>query len=988
MFSFICTGAGPRLRQIVSLGLLAGLPLSMFGASKEHRRVQPHDAAPFASQLFPAGLTFASQPVGTSSTPATVVLEAWSGSNPAVSVTGDFTQNYTCFDGAETSVYGCYVAVTFTPTAAGVRTGVLTVTDGGVNYTAPLTGTAAPLGATTTVVTASGSTPDYTLATAVTGSRGTHAPSGLVSFVNISNGNASLGTASLGASSVTLGLTNGPSVQLAGASNAFAADFNGDGKADLAIYENDGDGESSGLVSVALGKGDGTFTPPHTTFLGGDFIVGDFNGDGKPDIAVGGKGSDPYTVEYGNGDGSFSPQWTTLATPLTCLATADFNGDGKADLACIDASNTVTLLIGHADNTLTVVNGSPSPLPTAYVHNIVAADFNHDGKTDLAVVNDVTVPAPAFADYPVLVMLGNGDGTFQSPVSTDAGSQVSPSSVAAGDFNGDGNPDIVFQGRMTSSDGYLVLLAKGDGTFTVEPAVAITTPNSTGYASNWSAVAVADFDGDGKTDIAVTNDEAVQVLTGKGDGTFTQAALTDSGAETDPDNVFLVAADFNGDGVPDLAAINSDASTMNIDFVGRIETATATLPNVTIAGSGTNQAAATYAGDGNFLTSTSTPITLTASPLATKLTLAASASTSVAGTQIMLAATLSPYSSGPLTTNGENVTFSSNGASLGTAPLSSGVATLNSTSLPVGTDNITATYGGDTNFTTAKSNAVPVVVSAVVPAAAVSPGSLTFSSQAVGSTSAAQTVTMTNGSTATLAVTSIVASGDFAETNTCGTSVAGGSSCTIAITFTPTAAGARTGSLTITDNASPSTQTVSLTGGGASVALASSASALTIASPGGSATATIQISPVSGFSGTVNLTCAVTYPGQGTATEQPTCSLSPAQVQITQGSPTSSTLTVSTTAASAMRNGYFRSTGLVFAALLCVGGLPRRRWRGGMLMTVLGITLIGGMLGCSGGGKSNASTQNPGTTTGSYQVTVTATSGTTTASTVMPLSLQ
>jgi Bacterial Ig-like domain (group 3)/FG-GAP-like repeat/Abnormal spindle-like microcephaly-assoc'd, ASPM-SPD-2-Hydin len=988
MFSFICTGAGPRLRQIVSLGLLAGLPLSMFGASKEHRRVQPHDAAPFASQLFPAGLTFASQPVGTSSTPATVVLEAWSGSNPAVSVTGDFTQNYTCFDGAETSVYGCYVAVTFTPTAAGVRTGVLTVTDGGVNYTAPLTGTAAPLGATTTVVTASGSTPDYTLATAVTGSRGTHAPSGLVSFVNISNGNASLGTASLGASSVTLGLTNGPSVQLAGASNAFAADFNGDGKADLAIYENDGDGESSGLVSVALGKGDGTFTPPHTTFLGGDFIVGDFNGDGKPDIAVGGKGSDPYTVEYGNGDGSFSPQWTTLATPLTCLATADFNGDGKADLACIDASNTVTLLIGHADNTLTVVNGSPSPLPTAYVHNIVAADFNHDGKTDLAVVNDVTVPAPAFADYPVLVMLGNGDGTFQSPVSTDAGSQVSPSSVAAGDFNGDGNPDIVFQGRMTSSDGYLVLLAKGDGTFTVEPAVAITTPNSTGYASNWSAVAVADFDGDGKTDIAVTNDEAVQVLTGKGDGTFTQAALTDSGAETDPDNVFLVAADFNGDGVPDLAAINSDASTMNIDFVGRIETATATLPNVTIAGSGTNQAAATYAGDGNFLTSTSTPITLTASPLATKLTLASSASTSVAGIQIMLAATLSPYSSGPLTTNGENVTFSSNGASLGTAPLSSGVATLNSTSLPVGTDNITATYGGDTNFTTAKSNAVPVVVSAVVPAAAVSPGSLTFSSQAVGSTSAAQTVTLTNGSTATLAVTSIVASGDFAETNTCGTSVAGGSSCTIAITFTPTAAGARTGSLTITDNASPSTQTVSLTGGGASVALASSASALTIASPGGSATATIQISPVSGFSGTVNLTCAVTYPGQGTATEQPTCSLSPAQVQITQGSPTSSTLTVSTTAASAMRNGYFRSTGLVFAALLCVGGLPRRRWRGGMLMTVLGITLIGGMLGCSGGGKSNASTQNPGTTTGSYQVTVTATSGTTTASTVMPLSLQ
>ena len=986
MFSFVGAGSARCLRQLLTLSLLASFPLSVFGASKVGERVQPHDVTE-GEQLFPAGLTFAAQPVGTSSAPGTLVLEEWSRSSPAVSITGDFTiQTYVCFDGVETSLYGCYVAVTFTPTAAGVRTGVLTVTDGGVTYTAPLTGTGAPLGATTTVITASGATGDYTLAAAVTGSRGTHAPTGRVSFLNISNGNASLGTASLGASSVTLGLTNGPSVQSAGASNAFAADFNGDGKADLAIYDNDGDGESSGLVSVALGKGDGTFTPPPRTFLGGDFVVGDFNGDGKPDIAVGGKGSDPYTVEYGNGDGTFSPQWTTLATPLTCYATADFNGDGVADLACLDAVYTVTLLLGHSDNTLTPVTGDPSPIFTGYLNNIVVGDFNHDGKADLAVISEINVPSPANFDYPVAVLLGNGDGTFQSPVSTDGGSQVSPSSVAAGDFNGDGKSDLVFQGRMTSSDGYLVLMGKGDGTFTVEPAVAITTPNSTGYASNWSAVAVADFDGDGKTDLAVTNNEAVQVLTGKGDGTFTQAALTDSGAETDPDNVFLVAADFNGDGVPDLAAVNSDASTMNIDFVGRIETATATLPNVTIAGSGTNQAAATYAGDGNFITSTSSPIALTASPVATKLTLESSAATSVAGTQVLLTATLNPYSSGTLTTNGEKVNFSSNGTSLGTATLSSGVATLNSTSLPVGTDSITATYGGDNSFSTATSNAVPVVVSGAVPVAAVSPGSITFTSQPVGSTSAPQSVTLSNGSTTALAVKTIATGGDFAETNTCGTSVAGGSSCTIAITFTPTAAGTRTGSLTVTDNASTSTQTVSLTGGGASVALVSTPGTLTIASPGGSATATVQISPVSGFTGTVNLTCAVTYKGQGPATEQPTCSLSPAQKQITQGSPTSSTLTVSTTAVSAMRDGYFKSTGLVFAALLCVGGLPRRRWRVGILMAVLGMAVIGGMLGCGGG--SSSGTNNPGTTTGSYQVTVTATSGTATTSTAMPLSLQ
>jgi hypothetical protein len=87
-----------------------------------------------------------------------------------------------------------------------------------------------------------------------------------------------------------------------------------------------------------------------------------------------------------------------------------------------------------------------------------------------------------------------------------------------------------------------------------------------------------------------------------------------------------------------------------------------------------------------------------------------------------------------------------------------------------------------------------------------------------------------------------------------------------------------------------------------------------------------------------------------------------------------------------MRDGYFKSTGLVFAALLCVGGLPRRRWRVGILMAVLGMAVIGGMLGCGGG--SSSGTNNPGTTTGSYQVTVTATSGTATTSTAMPLSLQ
>ena len=103
------------------------------------------------------------------------------------------------------------------------------------------------------------------------------------------------------------------------------------------------------------------------------------------------------------------------------------------------------------------------------------------------------------------------------------------------------------------------------------------------------------------------------------------------------------------------------------------------------------------------------------------------------------------------------------------------------------------------------------------PAATLSPTSLTFASQNVGSTSAPQTITLTNGGTAALAITSIAASGDYAQTNTCGTSVAAGANCTISVTFTPTAAGTRTGTVTVTDNAASSPQTASLTGTGTAV---------------------------------------------------------------------------------------------------------------------------------------------------------------------------
>ncbi len=287
------------------------------------------------------------------------------------------------------------------------------------------------------------------------------------------------------------------------------------------------------------------------------------------------------------------------------------------------------------------------------------------------------------------------------------------------------------------------------------------------------------------------------------------------------------------------------------------------------------------------------------------------------------------------------------------------------------------------------------------PVATLTPASVTFAAQPVGSTSSAQTITLTNTGSAAMNVASIAASGDFAETNACGASLAVATNCAITVTFTPTAAGSRTGTLTVTDNASGSPQSVALTGTGSSVALSASSASLNISSPGGSATDTIQISSAQGFSGTVNLTCTVTYQGTGTAKDSPACTLNPATGQVSTNSSLTSTLTVSTTGSGATAqlnqsqlngsqlkgsgpNGIWLRAGASLAALFFIGFLPRRRWKGTTLLLFLVLTAACATVGCGG----SSTPPNQGTTTGSYQVVVTATSSTVTASTTIALTLQ
>ncbi len=280
-----------------------------------------------------------------------------------------------------------------------------------------------------------------------------------------------------------------------GAYAVAVGDFNGDGIPDLAVANTD---DSLHSVSILLGLGNGTFSAPINSQFGDYYpsaiITGDFNGDGLLDVATanlgdGSQGS--FTIFAGNGNG-------TLGTPVTnpvgaeamALVAGDFNRDGNADLAIADPiSNTVYILLGNGKGAFT----SAAPISgLAAPSGIVAADFNADGKIDLATAN-ADYLAPAGGN--VAVLLGNGDGTFQNPRSS--GPVLDGQGIAAGDLNGDGKIDLV----VTTDAGVTILYGNGDGTLQT-PSAPLATSAST---LSSTAIALADFNGDSYPDIAVAN---------------------------------------------------------------------------------------------------------------------------------------------------------------------------------------------------------------------------------------------------------------------------------------------------------------------------------------------------------------------------------------------------------------------------------------------------------------------------------------------------
>jgi hypothetical protein len=300
--------------------------------------------------------------------------------------------------------------------------------------------------------------------------------------------------------------------------SAVVGDFNRDGLPDFAVVR--APPCTCGhpfppTTSVWLADGSGGFRDAGH-IAGASMAVGDFNGDGKLDLVGINSGVYPIfaitlSVLLGNGDGTFTP---APGSPIALdaysvqVVVGDFNRDGRPDLAVLCTNDTVHVLLGNGDGTFTPARGSPIALGAGTHGALVVADFTGDGKLDLAVTDQT--------QGTVSILLGNGDGTFTPAPGSPIAVGGMPSELAVGDFNRDGKPDLAV--NNAPAGGLTVLLGRGDGTFSPAPGSPTVLSDQL-----LSGLAVADFNDDGKPDIAVGSFAGLDLLLGDGSGGFRPA---------------------------------------------------------------------------------------------------------------------------------------------------------------------------------------------------------------------------------------------------------------------------------------------------------------------------------------------------------------------------------------------------------------------------------------------------------------------------------
>jgi phospholipase C len=762
----------------------------------------------------PLSLTFPTQPVGTVSSPQTVVLK--NKGSQTMNILGSVVTetvgkgNAGTFTGVPTSEFvetnncsglapgaSCTFNLTFAPSLLGSRSGFLTIADdqpdspisiklsgsGGTSVRHAVPQISLPL----VPASVAPGGPDFTLV--VNGAN--FASGAVVSW----NGNP-LSTTFVNSHQLTT-VVNASYIAIPGTAQITVINpAPGGGVSNSVLFHS-----TNVTASVSLG---GSALP-----VGGgprQLASGDFNRDGKLDLVTANSGDNTLSVLLGSGDGTFT---AAASVPVghgpVGVVVGDFNADTQLDLAVANsADNSILVLLGNGDGTFLQANSLITPEPDS----LTIGDFNQDGDLDLAAVNGIS--------NEVSVFLGRGDGTF-AHASTPKGIGHSPSSIAAGDLRSNGLLDLLVTNSADNNS--TVLLGLGDGTFTAK------SPNP-GTGHNPQFLAAADFDQDGKQDLAVANgtDNSVSILRGNGDGTF--ALKTTLATNSSPASI--AAGDFNGDGVPDLAIADSTSNNVAL-FLGNGDGTFSAPINFPVGGSPTSLLAADFNDDGRLDLAVANSADGTVSILMQVPTAGLSSSALDFGNQLSGTAsqaqiiTLNNAGSASLNISAISI-GGSNASDFAQVSTCSGVVaaasscTISVTFIPtqLGQESATLTIADDAADSP---QTVSLSGNAVAPAVSLVPTTLTFADQVLNSTSPPQTVTLTNLGTASLIIANIVANSDFAQTNTCASSLPAGANCTISVTFAPTMLGPRAGALTFTDSASDSPQTVALSGNGVSPAV-------------------------------------------------------------------------------------------------------------------------------------------------------------------------
>jgi hypothetical protein len=635
-----------------------------------------------------------------------------------------------------------------------------------------------------------------------------------------------------------------------------AADINGDGRPDLAVANNEGNSVSVLLNDAAPGASTPSFAPQQSFTVGTtprSLQAVDLNGDGRVDLAIGNRSSHTLSVLLnttapGAAAAGFASQ-NIEAEPLPFgLAAADLNGDGRQDL----------IYTGQKGRALVSMNTTGAPTAAApslaakqeaaaggHPSSVAAADFNGDGKPDLVVANrndgtasvlfDGTAPgapAPSFTTQQTFAV-GNApsavatadfnlDGERDAIVAdegADAASVLfnttapgaatpsfaaqqefetgeSPSAAATADFNGDGKPDLVVANRA-DDDVSVLLDTTVPGAST--PSFAAQQTFATGNAP--SAVAVTDVNNDGEPDVVIANhdeDNASILLntTEPGASTPSFAAQQTFGADEHPSSV--KATDLNGDGKPDLVIANEGSDSASV------------LLNTTAPGASTPSFALPHSFEAGDAPSSITTADLNGDGVPDLLV-----SNEGGDTTSVLLNTTEPGAGTP-SFSGQQTFATGNGPTAITTADLNGDGGPDVLAADGGTGAISALL--DNQYAASVSPAsVTGTIHYAIPQLTLDPGSLAFGNQVVGSV-VTKVVTVSNTGGADLAIEGIGISaadgGGFGQTNACPPTLAAGSSCSIDVSFTPSAVGAAAATLMVTNNAPAGPDTVALSGAG------------------------------------------------------------------------------------------------------------------------------------------------------------------------------